>query len=200
MRNSNKNSFQDAWAQIFHDRVYKGSVENNQNPVIERNINLLSGSLELIDNQINQIVNYYDSKNGNLDAKSYQKLLNEPISEKALIKYCSLLLQGRVEKFYSYEQIYDLLKAYGINSIRDLHYNVHSGFIQELADIGISITIDRFIRYILIISDYVKFFECVDDTYSFVINSDIYDLLDKFIDMSEVCEKYSSIINKLEDK
>ena len=191
---------QDAWAQIFHDRVYKGSIENDKNPAIERNINLLSGSLELIDKQINQIVNYYDNKNGNFDAKSYQSLLNEPISEKALMKYCNLILQGKVEKFYSYDQIYELLQAFGIKSIRDLNYNVHSGFVQELSEAKISITIDRFIRYILIISDYTRFFECVDSSYRFVINSAVYDLLDKFIDMNEVCSKYSSVISKSEDK
>lgn len=191
---------QDAWAQIFHDRVYKGNLENDKNPVVERNINLLAGNLELIDKQINQIVNYYDSKNGNLDEKSYQELLNEPISEQSLMKYCGLLLQGKVEKFYSYDQIYELLKAFGINSIRELNYNVNNGFIQELADTNIIITIDRFIRYILIVSDYVKFFKCIDNSYNFVINSTVYDLLDKFIDMSEVCSKYSSIISKSEDK
>ena len=92
------------------------------------------------------------------------------------------------------------MQAFGIKSIRDLNYNVHSGFVQELSEAKISITIDRFIRYILIISDYTRFFECVDSSYRFVINSAVYDLLDKFIDMNEVCSKYSSVISKSEDK
>lgn len=181
---------QDAWAQIFHDRVYKGTLENDANEVIERKINLLSGNLELIDNQINEIVSYYGSKNGNLDAKSYQQLLNDPISEKSLTKYCNLLMQGRVEKFYSYEQIYDLLYSFGIKTIRELDYHVDNGFIQELIMKNISITFDRLIRYILIVSDYNKFFDCIGESQNFVINESIYQLLDEFIDMKTVCSQY----------
>lgn len=181
---------QDAWAQIFHDRVYKGSLENVSNVDIERKINLLSGNLELIDNQINEIVAYFDNKNGNLDAKSYQELLNEQISEKTLMKYCSLLLQGKVEKFYSFDQIYELLQAYGISTIRELDYHVNSGFIQELSNTNITLTIDRFIRYILVLSDYNKFFTSISKSSSFVIDDAIYELLDKFIDMKQVIKRY----------
>lgn len=182
---------QDAWAQIFHDRVYKGTVENDTNEAIERKINLLSGSLELIDNQINEIVAYYDSKNGNLDLKSYQQLLNDQICEKSLTQYCNLLMQGKVEKFYSYEQIKNLLDLFGIKTIRELDYHVDNGFIQELIAKNIPITFDRLIRYILIVSDYNKFFDCIDKTKKFVINEAIYELLDQFVDMKTVCSKYN---------
>lgn len=181
---------QDAWAQIFHDRVYKGTLESDTNEAIERKINLLSGNLELIDNQINEIVVYYDSKNGNLDLKSYQQLLNDSICEKSLTQYCNLLMQGKVEKFYSYDQIKNLLDAFGIKTIRELDYHVDSGFIQELAEKNIPITFDRLIRYILIVSDYNKFFDCIDKSKKFVINETIYKLLDQFIDMKTVCSKY----------
>lgn len=182
---------QDAWAQIFHDRVYKGTIENDTNETIERKINLLSGNLELIDNQINEIVVYYDSKNGNLDLKSYQQLLNDPICEKSLTQYCNLLMQGKVEKFYSYEQIKNLLDSFGIKTIRELDYHVDNGFIQELIAKNIPITFDRLIRYILIVSDYNKFFDCIDRSAKFVINEAIYELLDQFIDMKTVCFKYN---------
>lgn len=184
---------QDAWAQIFHDRVYKGSLENDMNEIVERKINLLSGNLELIDNQINEIVAYYDGKNGNLDLKSYQQLLEETISEESLTKYCNLLMQGKVEKFYSYEQIRDLLTAFGIKTIKDLNYRVDNGFIQELVSKNISITFDRLIRYILIVNDYNKFFNCIDKSYTFIISEPIYKLLDEFIDMTAVCSKYSNL-------
>ena len=184
---------QDAWAQIFHDRVYKNSAVTDKESNLSRTVNLLSGTLELIDNHINQIVIHLDNKNGNLSAKSYQELLNENISETALIKYCSLLLQGKVEKFYSYNQIFELLMAFGINTIRELDYHVNSGFIQELQATNISLTIDRLIRYILIISDYEKFFECIDKSHIFTINRDTYELLDKFISMYDVCNKYDFI-------
>lgn len=190
---------QDAWAQIFHDRVYKGTVENDTNETIERKINLLSGSLELIDNQIDEIVFYYDSKNGNLDLKSYQQLLNDPICEKSLTQYCNLLMQGKVEKFYSYEQIKNLLDAFGIKTIRELEYHVDNGFIQEITAKNISITFDRLIRYILIVSDYNKFFDCIDKSKKFVINETIYKLLDQFIDMRVVCSKYNNYLKREED-
>lgn len=187
---------QDAWAQIFHDRVYKGA-DIGDDSSIQRKVNLLAGNLELIDNQINEIVSYYDKKTGNLGAKSYQALLDEQISEKALIKYCNLLLQGKVEKFYSYEQIRTLLNSFGINTIRQLDNHVNSGFIQELVSTGISLTIDRLVRYILVVSDYHKFFECTDKSYTFVIDQAIFDLLDKFVNMADVCKQYN--IKKSED-
>lgn len=187
---------QDAWAQIFHDRLYKGNIESTEDTSIVRKTNLLSGSLELIDSQIDEIVRYYDSKNGNLSKKAYQALLNENISEKSLSEYCNLLLNGKVEKYYSYKQVQELLLSNGIETIRQLDYHVNEIFIEELRNTQITITIDRLVRYILFLSDYKKFFSNLDSTKKFVVDTQIYNLLDGFVDMKEICKKYSNLTIK----
>ena len=183
---------QDAWAQIFHDRVYKGHSESDDEHYMIRKANLLSGSLELIDNEIDEIVRYFDSKNGNLDKKSYQQLLNKTISEKSLGEYCNLLLNERVEKFYSYNQVSKFLEAVGISTLRDLDNYVNEGFIKELRNTNIVLTIDRIIRYIIFVNDYEKFFSSIDSTQNFVIEKQVYDLLNQFVDMAVVCRKYKN--------
>ena len=181
---------QDAWAQVFHDRLYKGNVEDAR---IRRRTNLLAGNLELIDSQIDEIVKYYDSKNGNLSKKAYQELLNEKITDKSLSDYCDLLLNGRVERYYSYEQVKTLLGSFGIETIRELNYCVNDGFIRELRDINITLTIDRLVRYIIFLYDYKKFFSKLDNSKKFIIDRQIYDLLDRFVDIKEICKQYNNL-------
>lgn len=181
---------QDAWASIFHDRVYKGVVED-QKDNISRKINLLSGSLELLDSQIDAIVSYIDKQNGKFDLKAYQSLLDEEISEDSLMRYCGLLLYGRVERFYSYEKTLDLLEKFGVNKIRDLEYHINAGFIQQLLATDIILTVDKFIRYSLVISDYNKLFSCIGETSVFFVDEKIYNLLNKYVSMDLICEKYS---------
>lgn len=181
---------QDAWASIFHDRVYKGLVEDKKENLY-RKINLLSGSLELLDSQIDGIVSYIDKQNGKFDFKSYQLLLDELITEDSLMRYCSLILCGRVERFYSFKQTLELLNKFGINKIRDLDYLINTGFIQELLNMDITLTIDKLIRYLLVISDFNKLFDCLGDGSAFFIDDKMYSLLNKYVSMDLICEKYS---------
>lgn len=181
---------QDAWASIFHDRVYKGFVGENRDNIL-RKINLLSGSLELLDSQTDSIVSYIDKQNGRFDLKAYQDLLDEDITEENLMQYCGLLLNGRVERFYSFDKTSQLLKKFGINKVRELDYHVNMGFIKQLLDTDIILTVDKLIRYLLVISDYNKLFSCIDAPTSFFVDEKIYDLLDKYVRMDLICEKYS---------
>lgn len=189
---------QDAWAQIFHDRLYKGNYESIEDSSIVRRTNLLSGSLELIDDQIDEIVRYYDSKNGNLSKKAYQALLNETIMEDSLSEYCETILNGKVEKYYSYKKVEELLLSFGIKTIRELDNCSNEEFINELKKLNISITIDRLVRYILFLFDHEKFFSNTDCSHEYVIDVEIYNLLDKFIDMKEICSKHINL--KINDK
>lgn len=180
---------QDAWASIFHDRVYKGILDDKDDN-LSRKINLLSGSLELLDSQIDNIVLQIDKKNGRFDFKTYQLLLDEEITEESLMKYCQLILYGRVERFYSFKKTSELLEAFGIKRIRDLEYHVNTGFIQELLSTDIVLTVDKLIRYLLVISDFNKLFKCIDEPSVFFVDEKIYNLLDKYVSMDLVCQKY----------
>ncbi len=182
---------QDAWASIFHDRVYKGTIDNEKID-IKRNINLLSGSLELIDKQMDTIVSFIDKQqNGKFDIKSYQLLLDEEVNEASLMRYCNLLLNGKVERYYSVKKTIDLIREYGINTIRELSYCVNQGFVKALMEIDITLTIDKFIRYLLVIDDADKLFNCIEAPDSFYIDDKIYNLLQKYIRIDFYCEKYA---------
>lgn len=182
---------QDAWAQVFHDRLYKASMDNTEE-YIKRKTNLLSGSLELIDNQIDEIVKYYDSKNGNLSQKAYQALLNENITEKSLSEYCSQLMNGKVEGYYSYQQVKDLLSALKIKTVRELNYCVNDGFIKKLRNTDIPLTIDRLVRYIMIVHDYKGLLDRIAPSQKFIIAPQTYDLLIQFVDLNGICEQYQN--------
>ena len=183
---------QDAWAQIFHDRVYKAT--ELEDPCIKRKTNLLSGSLELIDNQIDEVVKFYDSKNGNMDMRSFQNLLNEPISEQSLMKYCRIQLKGKIEKFYSYKQVFSLLSSYGIKVIRELDYCMNDGFIEELLKANISLTIDRLIRCVLLLDNEEKFFSVFNTAQGFYIEKEMIQILNKFIDTQSVFSRHKNIM------
>ncbi|MCM1187279.1 MAG: RelA/SpoT domain-containing protein [Lachnoclostridium sp.] len=185
---------QDAWAQVFHDRLYKGNGDDVGEKGVKRETNLLAGSLELIDNKMDEIVKYYDSKNGNLSKKAYRALLNETITEESLREYCDVLLNGKAEKYYSYNQVKELLLSLKIEKIRELDYCVNDGFIKELSNMNITLTIDRLVRYILLLADYNKLLSTIDQSQNFLIDSSIYDLLNKFVNMQEICKKYTNLI------
>lgn len=185
---------QDAWAQVFHDRVYKGADERVGDSSLIRKTNLLSGSLELIDSQIDEIVRLFDRENGNFDNKAYQNLLNQRISEETLQEYCNLLSRGKAERFYSYSQVSELLASLKINTVMELDCRVNIGFINKLLNTNITLTIDRLIRYIIFLDDYNILFSTIDPTQKFVISKEIYNLLDEFIDMKDVCDKHNNLV------
>lgn len=182
---------QDAWAQIFHDRIYKETIENESDFELLRKVNLLSGTLELVDEQINEVIAHYDSVTDIVNDRAYNDLLNQSITEDSLVKYISISINGNCEKYYSSKTTLDILNKWGIYKIRDLDYIVDRGFIHELSDLNISLTVDKVVRYILVIHNYEKFFNVIDCGNSFYIEKSMFTLLDNYIDMNTVCNNYN---------
>ncbi len=180
---------EDAWAQIFHDRLYKNYYLVD--PKIERQVNLLSGSLELIDDTINSLAKTFDKVNGNINAKEFQYLLDENINATNLVKYFNILFKTKSYRLFSFEQTMETLSSFDISTLRDLDRYVTPNFINKIKASGIDINIDRVVRYILIIQNYTKFFDNL--THTFTIDNSTYEFLNGYIDMKTVCEKYKQL-------
>lgn len=187
---------EDAWAQIFHDRLYKNYYLTN--PKAERQVNLLSGSLELIDDKINDLASFFDSINGNINAREFQYLLDENITKENLVKYFNIIFETDSKKFVSYKEIKSILDIFDIVTLRDLDRNITPNLITKISDFNKDLTIDRIIRYILIIYDSSKFFETINKE-DFIIDKNTYNFLNNFIDMKNICEIYNIIHIEKED-
>lgn len=183
---------QDAWSQIFHDRQYKSGV-NGIVPSYElkRKTNLIAGSLELIDAQINNLVNQYDSMNDNiLKEVYYQSILDLEISPKSLVEYCRIKFNDRVNKYYSAESVMSILHKYDLKYIRDIDNIVQTSFVEAIMKSD-QVTIDKLISYILIIENAEKFFSLLNGDNSKKISVKSSEILSGFVDISNICEKYN---------
>ena len=182
---------QDAWAQIFHDRQYKGILDEvTYSHEITRKTNLIAGALELIDNQINDLVSEYDSFNiPVIDEREFQVLLESEITISSVSKYCIKKSKGRICRYYNADSTISQLKSFDINYIRDLNYVVQDNFIDAVMKIN-QITIDKLISYILIIADAQKYFSLPTANTIKSISKDGYNLLNSFLAMDQICEEY----------
>ena len=180
---------QDAWAQIFHDRVYKTTTDK-VNDELDRKVNLLAGGLELLDGQINDIVCILDNNPENTGKKIYRHLLDLPISKESLIRYINIKTAGKCEKSYDISEILNLLDTLGYKYIRDFNNIVDDLFLNSLLEKNINLTIDKVVRYILLIYDPDTFLECLENS-NYVIDGDTLDLLKCYVDMDNICSKYN---------
>ena len=73
---------QDAWSQVFHDRQYKSNMVNTEIPSeLTRETNLVSGALELSDNEIGRLVKQYGNMAERINNAVYQELLDQVICQ-----------------------------------------------------------------------------------------------------------------------
>ena len=183
---------EDAWAQIFHDRQYKSEMQEEVTENLARRTNLLSGNLELLDYQINELVKKYDELNRIDKRKKVRNILEKPISRDNLISYIDIKLEKKVI-FYNYDKAKGLLDEFNIKSIRELdvvlqdthceeHLKMHLGFL----------TADKIISYLLIIKDGEKFFKKIGP--KVLISAGTYEFLKEFIDIDKICDKYGIYI------
>lgn len=182
---------QDAWAQIFHDRQYKNNltaVEPDYD--LRRNTSLVAGALELIDNQIDLLVHKYDSlsKTGIANA-AYQELLDSSITLASVSQYCKLRFLGQVNRYYNADVTISILKDCGFETIRDIDNIVQESFVEAVTKAN-QITIDKLITYLLIISNVATYFSLPHDKIIKSISKESYDLLNAFVNMENICDRY----------
>lgn len=180
---------QDAWAQIFHDRVYKNAIDRVDDE-IGRKVNLLAGGLELLDGQINDIVSVLDNNPENTGKNMFRHLLDLPISKESLVRYINIKTAGKCEKSYDMGEILRILDTLDYKNIKDLDNIVDETFLKSLSETNISLTIDKIVRYVLLIFAPDKFLESVRN-FGYVIDNDTLNLLKCYVDMDSMCSKYN---------
>lgn len=186
---------QDAWSQIFHDRQYKagfnGFVPSNE---INRKTNLIAGSLELIDDQIDDLVRQYDLMNSKMTKEvNFQKILDLKISQSSLSEYCRIKFKDRVNRYYSAKTTLSILNKYELVHIRDIDNIVPINFADAIMKSD-QVTIDKLISYILIIQNPEKYFSLLGDNYIKTISHKSTEILDGFVDIHNICEKHNVTI------
>lgn len=181
---------EDAWAQIFHDRQYKNSIdEHSISNNLKRKTNLLSGNLELLDYQINEVVKEYDKINRVEEVKKLSVLMGEPINRENIVEYIYLKFNKYVV-FFDYEKIINILNEYAIKNIRKLDNCCNSiNLCEKISSLSGYITADRIISYILIVKDSNKFFRKFGS--DVVLRRETSDFLSEFIDIDATCNKFN---------
>lgn len=181
---------QDAWAQIFHDRQYKNNNELLIIPSeLKRKTSLIAGSLELLDQQINDLVKQYDSMKKGITCIEYQRLLDNEIEADELTKYFIVKFENKANKFYNSQYCVQLLKKMGMNTIRELDNAIHPQFVERIKLHMRQLTIDKLIMYILIVFNESKYFSNCGDNRIKEISKESYELLNEFVDMEKICSK-----------
>lgn len=179
---------EDAWAQIFHDRQYKTELQAVNLDRLSRRTNLLSGSLELLDYQISEVVTDYDRLSGAISAKRLRAVLDESVSMGSLLAYIEYKL-GKKSRFHDYERSRKLLEQFGINTIRGLDAMLRSvGCEDKIKACDNYLTADKIISYILMIYDPDVFFQKAGP--NLIISRASYDFLKYFVDVRKACEKH----------
>lgn len=183
---------EDAWAQIFHDRQYKTQLRTVDSDDLSRRTNLLSGSLELLDYQISEVVTAYDRLSGADGVKRLRAILDEPVSRSSLLAYIDYKL-GKKSRFYNYKRIKELLDRFKIGTIRELDTMLRSADCEnKLRNYNSFLTADKIISYILMIYDLDAFFQ--ETGQKLLISWDSYDFLKDFVDVRKLCEKHGITI------
>lgn len=176
---------EDAWAQVFHDRQYKAIATpapiSNE---IQRRTNLLSGNLELLDYQINELVKEYDKESQAEKKRELQFILSCPIERKRLLKYLEIKINKRLI-FYDYKTIEKLLNVFKIKNMRGLNAIFEDTHCEKaFDDYRGHLTGDKVIRLVLIIKYGRKYFEKTDEKLFLSDESKLF--LQNYIDIEKV--------------
>ena len=151
---------QHAWAEIEHDRNYKyGGVLPSE---IQRCFNLLAGSLELVDDQFEQLSNRIEKYSADVVAMTKTGNLNIPINSMSVIQYLSqkfgdLITITSLNNEQSFFMI-DELDSMEIEYLSDLE-KILPVNLKQLAVAYKDHNYLSFVRLILILHDPKKYFE-----------------------------------------
>ena len=190
---------QHAWAQNFHDRQYKligvKIDEDARVPeVLGRKTNLVAGSLELLDRDIESLTHEYDRWLGAQDNVSFQKILDRTPDKESLILYIQKKLELKANiKVVDLERVDKLLKRFQIENLRQLNAIATNKFVKAIKQVtGQRITADRFIDCLFIWSDPQKYFAVSSDEAPKYISAESFRILSNLgVPVEEICSEYS---------
>lgn len=152
---------QHAWATISHDSGYK--LEKSLPTSIERKLNLCSGSLEMIDNFLSEIVEAIDNHNSNISAMSIEEVFLQEISEDSIRKYFELSnkfkkLNVNIGDPYNISSNIYNLRLHKIFDISDLDKIITKNMLVELDKYYHELTLHQILTIALVIDDPVNYF------------------------------------------
>nr|WP_294873654.1 hypothetical protein [uncultured Pedobacter sp.] len=159
---------QHSWAEIEHDKNYKFSGVLPKE--IKRRLMLLSGTLELVDREFNQLSKEIDQYASQVNDQAVKGELDIPIDSVSLIQYLSLRFAKLVEIKRTDpslngadDELLREMKEFNLNTLKDLEDIIPSNFVDVVLNqnryrpanfLGL-------VRDIMIIHDHERFFEQV---------------------------------------
>jgi putative GTP pyrophosphokinase len=155
---------QHAWAEIEHDRNYKfaGVLPSE----IERNFNLLAGTLEIVDNEFERISKEIDKYSEEISDRTKRGKLDISINTTSLKQYLS---EKIVSPFISpgfgagQRRIVEELNIVGINTLEQLDKIISQDFIDEyvatLQKLNVGDNYTSFLRHLMMIKFTDKYFK-----------------------------------------
>ena len=188
---------QDAWSQVFHDRQYKQQAPDIEiSHELERNTNLVAGTLELIDKEITSLVKEYDRLSiATRGKKEFRLLLEKPITRKNLQQYCRYKFKNVAGLFYNYDYVETILKEFKCNTIRTVDRLFTTKLVEDINGIKDQITIDKVLIYGVLIRYPWEFLG--KHASKVGLSKDSIVFLQRYINVEELCEEYNlEIITK----
>ncbi|MDY9925536.1 hypothetical protein [Methanosarcina sp.] len=185
-----------SWAEIEHDRNYKFS--GILPPEIKRKFSLLSASLELADNEFNNISQLIDALKEEISNKTKAGNIDIPIDSISLRQYLTYKF-GYLDKVEaSFGVTKDLsgdlineLKVMGIKTLKDLEAIIPSDYIDKYIEADFDTNFAGLIRDFLIINYKELYFEKAWNGSWIGIEESSVDMLQKFdIDTDFLIEEY----------
>lgn len=154
-----------AWGEIEHDRNYKTAEELPRNSDIPRRFKLISGTLEILDNEFERLSQeterYVDTISNKI---SKGEIGDIPISPLSLRKFLTLnfrAVPGFKAYFIAVDDVLDELASSGIRTLADFNAIIPQNFKEKFAKASKPkdiVTFTTIIRCILIINDSGNYF------------------------------------------
>ncbi len=152
---------QHAWAEIEHDRNYKFRGELPRE--IKRRFYLVSGTLELLDREFDQIAKDIDTYAENIRIQTEKGILEEDINSTSLIEYLAIKFKDHdiVNKSLNGDdkEIIDELSAFGIKKLKDLDEIISEKILYATKHTLREGNYLGLLRDIMILHDTKKYFE-----------------------------------------
>ncbi len=181
------------WAEIEHDRNYKfhGVLPEE----IQRKLNLLSGVLEVVDGDFNNLSKEIDIYAKNIAKKTIENNDDIEITSLSLFKYFKdnypeILIEESSWKKYNITMIKEL-KDFGISTIDQLRSLKIQDFITYCKQIGKTANYVGCLRDCMIALDSKKYFQfCWENHFQFFIGTSVEYYKKNGVPVDEIMSKY----------
>ncbi|MBI5127486.1 hypothetical protein HZA76_03475 [Candidatus Roizmanbacteria bacterium] len=187
---------QHAWAEIEHDRNYKFSGMLPE--PIQRNFYLISGLLEIADNEFNQISNQIDVYSKDVSNKTKQGNLNIPINSTALTQYFKDTSGQNININFKngvMSEIIEELNDMDILILNDLDKIFSKRIKNKINEINYPINLNTIIRHVLLADNSSKYFEKAwKKHWTKIRNNEVIFLKDIGVNIEDLSKKYGFTI------